>query len=428
MARLDRLLSLGQSETLPDRLARHVRVTNALALVGVVLSLTGTPIDAIGAPLPVVFLDLAAVAAFASCWPLNARGRHTASRVVLMLTANLVMLGGVVQIGGAADLRTIFFPLVILPFLVFSIAERGWLLAFIAIPIVSYFTTGQVDTPPPGLALEIDMIYAPVLSFVLLVTGTYVFASIDRDADEKVLYARARAANSARLAALGEMSGGVAHEIRNPLAAINLAAGQIAEHPEDSAQVGQLAERIQRVVMRATKIIEVLRSFSRDASADPFVPVTVERIVNDTLELCGKRIAEDGLLLDVGTIPPDLVVECRAVQVAQVLMNLIGNAFDAVATVPDRWVRIDARQDGEYVEIAVTDSGPGVPAAARPRLFEPFFTTKPPDRGTGLGLSLSRNLVEAHRGTLDLDTSSSHTRFVIRIPRTQPPDAADRRS
>lgn len=428
MGRLDRLLSLGQSDAIPDRRARHIRVANALALVGTVLSLTGISIDAMGAPLPVVFVDLVSAALFASCWLLNARRLHTTSRVVLMVAANFVMLGGVVQIGGAAELRTIFFPLVIMPFLVFSIAERGWLVAFIAIPILSYFATGQLEVPPPGFALEVDMIYAPVLSFVLIVTGTYVFASIDRNADAKVLYARARAANSARLAALGEMSGGVAHEIRNPLAAINLAAGQIAEHPEDTAQVGQLADRIQRVVVRAAKIIEMLRSFARDASADPFVPVPIERIVNDTLELCGKRFPEDGLVLNVGTIPSDLVMECRPVQIAQVLMNLVGNAFDAVASVADRWVRIDVREDGDYIEIAVTDSGAGVPAATRGRLFEPFFTTKPPDRGTGLGLSLSRSLVEAHRGTLVLDTTSSHTRFVMRIPRTQPPGAADRRA
>src|SRR5512143_2635881 len=154
-----------------------------------------------------------------------------------------------------------------MPFVVFSIAERGWLVAFIAIPIVSYFATGQLEVPPPGFALDVDMIYAPVLSFVLIVTGTYVFASIDRDADAKVLYARARAANSARLAALGEMSGGVAHEIRNPLAAILLAASQISEHADDASQVGQLADRIQRVVLRASKIIETLRTVARDASA-----------------------------------------------------------------------------------------------------------------------------------------------------------------
>jgi signal transduction histidine kinase len=426
MSRLDRLLSLGQSETIPDRLARHVRVANALALVGTVLSLVGIPLDAIGAPLPVVFVDLVSAGAFASCWWLNSRGRHTASRVMLMATASFVMLGGVVQIGGAAELRTIFFPLAIMPFLVFSITERGWLVTFVALPIASYFATGQLPMPPPGLAFMVDAIYAPILSFVLIVMGTYVFASIDQKADEKVLYARARAANSARLAALGELSGGVAHEIRNPLAAINLAAGQIAERPEDAAQVGQLAARIQRVVMRTTKIIDVLRSFSRDASADPFVPVPVERIVNDTLELCGKRVAEDGLALNIGTIPEDLVVECRAAQLAQVLVNLIGNAFDAIAGVPDRWVRIDAREDGAYVEIAVTDSGPGVPVAVRPRLFEPFFTTKPPDRGTGLGLSLSRTLVEAHHGTLHLDTASPNTRFVMRIPRTQPRGATGR--
>ena len=420
IAFLDRLLSLGQSDAIPDRLSRHVRVTNALALLGAVLSLASTPLDALGAPLPTVVVDVVSTALFASCWMLNARGHRDAARVVLLLTANVSILSGVLQVGAAAELRTVFFPLVLMPFLVFGPAERGWLAVFAALPVAAYFVTGTMESPSPGLAMTVYLVYAPGLAFTMLVAGSAVFAYIERNAEDKVLRARERAAQSARLVALGEMSSGIAHEIRNPLAAIHLAASQIALRPDDPTQVAQLGERIQRIVMRASRIIDALRSFSRDASGDPFAPAPVERIIGDTLELFGKRFSDNGIELTVGTVPPGLEIECRPVQLSQVLVNLLGNAFDAVASAAERWVRIDVHADRDRLELAVTDSGPGIPAAARFRIFEPFFTTKAPDRGTGIGLSLSRGLVEAHHGTLELDTDAPHTRFVIRIPLTQP--------
>ncbi len=418
VAFLDRVLSLGQSDAIQDGLSRHVRVTNALALIGVVLAVLSSPLDAFGSSFETFLIDLLGAAVFASCWILNARGHRNAARIVLLLAANSVMLAGVLELGAAAEPRAVFFPLVLMPFLVFSVSERGWLTVFIALPVVAYFVTGRIEHPP--IAVAIYAIYAPLLAFTMIITGSVVFGNIEQDAAQRLAHARACAAHSAQLAALGEMSSGIAHEIRNPLAAIHLAATEIAVHPADPTQVAQLGERIQRIVMRASRIIDSLRSFSRDASGDPFVMASVERVIADTLELCGKRLIEQGVVLTVSPVPPDLVVECRPVQVSQVLMNLLGNAYDAVSLATDRWVRIDVHTDRSRLELAVTDSGPGIPQEARPRIFEPFFTTKGPDRGTGLGLSLSHGLIDAHNGTLDLDTESPHTRFVIRIPLTQP--------
>jgi len=417
---LGRILSMGVSDAISDRMARHVRVTNALALIGAVLSLASAPLDALGAPLSALVTDFLGVALFASCWMLDARGHHDAARIVLLLAANGVILNGVVVVGAIAELRTVFFPLVLMPFLVLDTSERGRLAVFVAIPVAAYFVTGTMEPPPPGLAQTVYLVYAPVLAFTMIIAGAAVFAYIERSAEDKLLRARARAVQSARLAALGEMSSGIAHEIRNPLAAIHLAAGQLAQQPDDPTKVAQLGERIQRIVMRASRIIDALRSFARDASGDPFAPAPVERIIGDALELCGARFTDHGIELAVGSVPAELVVECRSVQLSQVLVNLLGNAYDAVASAAERWVRIDVHAEADRLELAVTDSGPGVPAAARHRLFEPFFTTKGPDRGTGLGLSLSRGLVEAHHGTLELDTESPHTRFVIRLPLTQP--------
>ncbi|HTL38041.1 MAG TPA: ATP-binding protein [Kofleriaceae bacterium] len=418
MAIFDRLLSRGVTDAIPEQLARYIRVTNALALLGIVLSLTGLPVDSIGASPKLVVIDLVCIAGFLSVWVLNSRGYYTASRVLLAVTSNGVMIGGMLEVGGPPELRTVFLPLALLPFLIFGVSERLWLAGTVLIPVVAYFLTARLEAPP-SLALSVDTVYAPVLAFAMIIAGAAVFAYVQRSGEEKLVQARARAAQGARLAALGEMSSGIAHEIRNPLAAINIAASQIVELSTQPAQVAELGERIQRVVMRASRIIEGLRSFSRDASGDPLVPARVDRVIADTLELCGKRLTDKGVELTIADVSPDLVVQCRPVQLSQVLMNLLGNAYDAVSTAQERWIRLDVHADGGWLEIAVSDSGPGIPKELKSRIFEPFFTTKDVDRGTGLGLSLSRGIVETHQGTLELDTSSKHTRLAMRIPLAQ---------
>jgi signal transduction histidine kinase len=107
----------------------------------------------------------------------------------------------------------------------------------------------------------------------------------------------------------------------------------------------------------------------------------------------------------------------RAVQISQILLNLLGNAYDAVEAAERRHVRITVDADAAQVHIAVTDSGPGIPAELRERIMEPFFTTKDVGRGTGLGLSLSRGLAELHGGDLALDATSVETRFILTLPR-----------
>lgn len=103
----------------------------------------------------------------------------------------------------------------------------------------------------------------------------------------------------------------------------------------------------------------------------------------------------------------------------EVLLNLLNNAFDAVqAMQPSAWVRIEVQDAGDTVVIAVTDSGSGIPPEISAKMFDPLFTTKPAGKSTGVGLKVSREIVERHGGTLALDASSRNTRFVLRVPAT----------
>lgn len=232
---------------------------------------------------------------------------------------------------------------------------------------------------------------------------------------------RAKMTESARLASLGIMAGGVAHEINNPLAVIAGCAEQLEARSGDGQADGEFTRRllqmIRRNVQRIQKTIQGLRSLSRDASGDPFTEASVAAIIGDAAEPCHERFRIHDIDFDTGMPDPSVTIECRPSQISQVVLNLLNNSFDAVKDLPDRWIRLSVAELGEQVEIAVEDSGPGIPKELLEHLFVPFFTTKSDDHGLGLGLSISQAIVEAHQGEIGTDSSNRHTRFFVRLPK-----------
>ncbi|MGA2302018.1 MAG: PAS domain S-box protein [Candidatus Acidiferrum sp.] len=232
---------------------------------------------------------------------------------------------------------------------------------------------------------------------------------------------RAQAVSSAHLSALGMMAGNIAHEINNPLAIIHASASNLLEMAESGTvplnELQNASAHIKQTAERISKIVKSLRQIARDGSADPFQRASVGEIVEHALELCKERFRVHSVRLDTSLVDTRLHVSCREVQIAQVLLNLLQNAFDAAADLPsDRWVRLDVSAQNHSVVFSVSDNGPGVPPEIKSRIMEPFFTTKPVGKGTGLGLSLSRTIVEEHGGQLKLDDSSTNTTFSFSIP------------
>ena len=243
-----------------------------------------------------------------------------------------------------------------------------------------------------------------------------------RRAETQLEAHRAQLVSSARLASLGVMAGGIAHEINNPLAIIHASADELVRSAKQEGVVPldtvvRNGERIQQTARRITRIIKSMRLLARESSHDPFRPTPVSRIVEEALELCKERFKHHSVNLLLPNIDPALCVSCREVQIAQVLVNLLQNAFDAVTEHEgERWIRLDVQvQDGAVV-FSVIDSGPGVPPELKARIMEPFFTTKEVGKGTGLGLSLSRTIIEEHMGKLELTEQGGHTCFAFHLP------------
>jgi C4-dicarboxylate-specific signal transduction histidine kinase len=228
---------------------------------------------------------------------------------------------------------------------------------------------------------------------------------------------------AAKMKALGEMAGGVAHEINNPLAIIQLNAEQLSNSLQrknlDAGLLGKNAEMIIKTTERIAKIIRGLKFFARDNTHEAFIKVSLKDLFDDTLGLCGERLKSRGVEMRVIPIKEKIEFEGQPVHLSQVLINLISNAFDAVQSSQEKWIALAHKIEGGDLIISVMDSGPGIPEAIRDRIMQPFFTTKEVGKGTGLGLSISQGIMKAHQGDLFLDVSSRHTCFVLRLPFVQ---------
>jgi C4-dicarboxylate-specific signal transduction histidine kinase len=232
---------------------------------------------------------------------------------------------------------------------------------------------------------------------------------------------KAMLTHSYKLASLGEMAGGVAHEINNPLTVIQLhsdAFKRLFNKGElDQAAVGKRIEAITNSVNRIVKVITNLRYFSRDASQDPMTEASIQSVIDQTLTFCKLRFMEKGVEIKSRDIP-DLKVRCRPAQLAQALLNILNNSFEAVVrdSHTEKVILLEVSEVHQEALIRITDSGPGIPQDIRDRIFDPFFSTKDIGEGMGLGLSVSMGMIESQNGRLKLDETSEQTCFVIQLP------------
>jgi two-component system sensor histidine kinase HydH len=227
--------------------------------------------------------------------------------------------------------------------------------------------------------------------------------------------------NSSRLSSLGEMAAGIAHEINNPLAII-ASTSKYLKKMNDAGKLNEALVRdslndVDQTVLRISKIIVGLRNISRDSSEEKFSRIYIKDIFSDLFSICTEKFRNHSIELSI--IDPQNLMEskiyCRRIQISQVLLNIVSNAFDAVqVTSGQKWVRISLQDVSGHFFIRIADSGPGISADLREKIFQPFFTTKEIGKGTGLGLSLSKAIIDGHGGVLTLDPVD-HTQFSISI-------------
>src|SRR3989440_7334872 len=223
-----------------------------------------------------------------------------------------------------------------------------------------------------------------------------------------------------KLATLGELTTGVAHELNNPLNNIGLFMGNAVDLIElgatDKGQIVRELDQAMQQVSKATQIISHLRTFGRAAPVSR-EPISLRPVIERALSLVQEqlRLHEIEVTLDLG--PEEPVVVGNPIQLEQVFINLLAHARDAVVDSPRKAIRISASVGSAAVEIAFVDTGHGIPSGLERRIFDPFFTTKEVGKGTGLGLSITYGIVKEHGGTISVvSTPGEGATFLIQLP------------
>ena len=240
--------------------------------------------------------------------------------------------------------------------------------------------------------------------------------TMQRKAVAEIQRQREALQQSEKMAAFGSLLAGVAHELNNPLS-IAIGHALMLEEEMQGTKAGARSGKIRAAAERCARIVRSFLAIARQRKA-ALEPLDVAALVEGVVQLLGYGLESSGVELEramPANLPPVLG---DADQLHQVLANLFTNAQQALEQQPQpRRIRIAARAVGDQIEIVVADNGPGVPFELRGRIFDPFFTTKPVGAGTGVGLSISRGIVEAHGGTMSLAPQGTRgATFVIRLP------------
>lgn len=272
-------------------------------------------------------------------------------------------------------------------------------------------------------------VFTTIVPFVSERGKPYQYMSIRTDitelkkVEEQIQQEHLRLANSEKMASLGEIAAGIAHELGTPISTIRgraeLLEMQVQAGNLNQENVLKVTETIKKLVDQMSRIIRGMKALSRDGSQDPFDKVKIGEILKDILEFSWERNKKLGIETLASEIDEDSVVECRQTQISQVLVNLLNNAKDAVKDLEERWIKLETQNNGHFFEISITDSGKGIPKEIAKRIMDPFFTTKDVGHGTGLGLSISKTIIESHKGEFFIDHNCKNTKFVVRLPLKQ---------
>lgn len=267
----------------------------------------------------------------------------------------------------------------------------------------------------------VDMYAVPLSKTVDNIS--YMFIAHDKTNEIQIMgeleEERIKTLQSSKLAALGEMAGGIAHEINNPLAIIHGYASNMKTMIEnnDIETSKGFVDKIVSTTERIATIVKSLKSFSRSSENDSFQKINFIDIMNDTLTFCYEKLKINNINLNINTPDNECVVLCRQVEIAQVFLNLVNNACDALEKSPIKNLVIKVSfADDKNLKISVIDTGPGIDSSIKDKILNPFFTTKEVGKGTGLGLSISKKIIDSHNGVLDFKCESGLTEFYFTLP------------
>lgn len=225
------------------------------------------------------------------------------------------------------------------------------------------------------------------------------------------------------LSTLGLLTAELIHEIATPLAAIStnlLIIKKIGKESEPNINLlNQYITKIERNVESLIRITYSIKNNIYPSTATEPHNISLNDIVGSALELCQSKL--DKYDVSVQIAPHIEIDTCHwPADLSQVFVNLINNAVDSIKHLDNKWIKIDFKDFSDHIEIHVTDSGTGIDEQHYDNIFNAFYTTKEKSEGAGLGLSISKKIIERHCGHINLDLESEHTKFIIKMPKAHP--------
>lgn len=412
------------ADTVAEKMA--IQNFNALVLIGVVTVWSYVPIDIFARDWPLTLMNFFTGVLYFTGFALVRAGYANFGKVFALMTAIVTIYLTDDAIGRDSLVHFYELGAVTIPFLCFARVDFKYM-AMCTVTAFLFWVAAYVvpehSIMPPAVRPELYLSMVPVIvvpiAIAAIVLQTYflfhkLLALTERQKKELV--------NSSRMAALGEMSGGVAHEINSPLATIAFTAEFIRHEVEqaevDRAKVEQRLQTIEKTVTRISKITQSLLAFSAFERKGPQkgeARALARERMEALIALYRDKFDANGIAFRVSLeYAPELALTEDHFQ--QLLQSLLNNSADAVQSLPEKWIELSGEVSSSLYVLRVRDSGTGIPTEIVDKIMEPFFTTKEIGKGTGLGLSLSKGLVESYGGRIYYELKDGHTSFVTELP------------
>lgn len=232
-----------------------------------------------------------------------------------------------------------------------------------------------------------------------------------------------RSLKNQKMIELGVMAGGIGHEISSPISSalgyVEMVEIGLEKVPGIPQNINTNLKQAKKSMERIVKIVKGLRSFAREGENDNFESVTLHEVWEDISELSSSKFRQGSVALKSVGFLEGRTIQCRPVQVEQILLNLLNNAYDAVENSSHPWVEVSVDEKEKTYLFKVTDSGLGIPKDIVPAIFDPFYTTKPLGKGTGLGLAIIQKIIESHQGKFWVNSDHPRTQFCFELPKVQ---------
>ena len=234
---------------------------------------------------------------------------------------------------------------------------------------------------------------------------------------------KARLLNNAKMASLGEVASGLAHEINNPVAIISLKTQQltmkIQEKKTNDQEIIAFLESIDTTALRLSDIVKRLRKFTQNSIGAPKSTNDLKDIVNEALSFCETKFNNHGIKIS-NEVAGDVQVTTIPSEIAQVILGALYNSFDAILHSNEKWIRLRSTVNNGFVNLIMTDSGKGIPKDIQDKIMDPFFSTKQVGQRVGLGLSFSQEIIKSHGGILKFNFGNvENTELIISLPIAQ---------